>query len=197
MPMACHMSCACQVGSSAQLYPSLAPLASFPKATPNVDYDVVKWHQRTNCRAHSPSPMYLHSVRHSNFAVNQLKPKHTRTSNLCSDNGHQVAGDSDDNMRVDTDSEDGAAVAKHKTLGFFLDLWVKLLNCTKACYRLHLAITDPFPACEEALSDTGICMELIMELIVAWEAQNRHLEAGIQLSGWSNMSYPIFRTYVQ
>ncbi|KAG1720572.1 uncharacterized protein EDB91DRAFT_1256911 [Suillus paluster] len=74
-------------------------------------------------------------------------------------------------------TQDGAIVAKRKTLGFFLDLWVKLLNYTKACFRLHLAIADPLPACKEALSDTGICLELITESIVAWEAQNRRLEA--------------------
>ncbi|KAG0702761.1 hypothetical protein DFH29DRAFT_999145 [Suillus ampliporus] len=74
--------------------------------------------------------------------------------------------------------QDSAVVAKWKTLGFFPDLWVKLLNYTKACFRLHLAITDPFPTHEEALSDTGICLELITESIVTWEAQNRHLEAG-------------------
>jgi hypothetical protein len=103
-------------------------------------------------------------------------------------------------MKVDTDSEvqhtkvgrltkaaknaqGGAVVAKRKTLGFFPDLWVKLLNYTKACFRLHLAIADPFPAREEALSDTGICLELVTESIVAWEAQNRRLEAGIYLAG--------------
>ncbi|KAG2748093.1 hypothetical protein P692DRAFT_20735402 [Suillus brevipes Sb2] len=94
-------------------------------------------------------------------------------------------------MKVDSDSEvqhtsvgrrtkaaSGAVVAKQKTLGFFPDLWVKLLNDTKACFRLHLAIADPFSAREEALSDTGICLELVTESIVAWEAQNRRLEAG-------------------
>ena len=167
---------------------------------PNVDYDVVKWHQKTNRRARSPSPTYLHSVRHSGFMVNQPNTKHARTSNLRSNNNQQAAGDSDGDMKVDTDSEvqhtkvgcltkaaknaqGGAVVAKRKTLGFFPDLWVKLLNYTKACFRLHLAIADPFPAREEALSDTGICLELVTESIVAWEAQNRRLEAGIYLAG--------------
>ncbi|KAG2753551.1 hypothetical protein P692DRAFT_20722256 [Suillus brevipes Sb2] len=167
---------------------------------PNVDYDVVKRHQKTNRRARSPSPTYLHSVRHSGFTVNQPNTKRARTSNLRSNNNRQAAGDSDGDMKVDTDSEvqhtkvgrltkaaknaqGGAVVAKRKTLGFFPDLWVKLLNYTKACFRLHLAIADPFPAREEALSDTGICLELVTESIVAWEAQNRHLEAGIYLAG--------------
>ena len=148
--------------------------------------------------------MYLHSVRYSGFTINQPKTKRARTSNLQSNNNRQVAGDSDGDMEVDADSEvqhisvrhrtrvaknaqDDAVVAKRKTLGFFPDLWVKLLNYTKACFRLHLAITDPFPTCEKALSDTGICIELITESIVAWEAQNHCLEAGI-FSGWSNSS---------
>ncbi|KAG0700551.1 hypothetical protein DFH29DRAFT_1001054 [Suillus ampliporus] len=161
---------------------------------PNMDYDVVKRHQKTNHRAHSPSPTYLHS--------------RARTSNLQSNNDCQAAGDSGD-MKVDTDSEvqhtsvgcrtkaaksiqDGAVVAKRKTLGFFPDLWVKLLNYTKACFRLHLAITDPFPAREEALSDTGICLELITESIVAWEAQNRCLEAGFYPQYEYNMATVIY-----
>ncbi|KAG1734245.1 uncharacterized protein EDB91DRAFT_1084148 [Suillus paluster] len=149
---------------------------------PNMDYDVVKRHQKTNCRARSASPMHLHSVRYSGFTVNQPKTKRACTSNLQSNNNHQVAGDSGD-MKVDTDSEaaqsiqDGAIVAKRKTLGFFPDLWVKLLNYTKACFRLHLAIAGPFPTHKEALSDTGICLELITESIVAWEVQNHCLEA--------------------
>ncbi|KAG1737757.1 hypothetical protein EDB19DRAFT_1985053 [Suillus lakei] len=160
---------------------------------PNMDYDVVKWHHKTNCHARSPSPTYLHSVHYSGFTVNQPKTKHACTNNLQSNNNRQATGDSGD-MKVDTDSvvrhtgvgchmkaakstQDSAVVAKRKTLGFFLDLWVKLLNYTKACFRLHLAIADPFPACEEALSDTGICLELITESIVAWEVQNCCLEA--------------------
>ncbi|KAG1871541.1 hypothetical protein F4604DRAFT_1681630 [Suillus subluteus] len=132
---------------------------------------------------------------HSGFTVNQPNTKYARTSNLQSNNNRQAAGDSDGDMKVDTDSEvqhtkvgcltmavknaqGGVVVAKRKTLGFFPDLWVKLLNYTKACFRLHLAIADPFPAREEALSDTGICLEPVMESIVAWEAQNRCLEAG-------------------
>ncbi|KAG0704058.1 hypothetical protein DFH29DRAFT_997944 [Suillus ampliporus] len=153
---------------------------------PNVDYDVIKWHQKTNLScSFSITDILAFSTQfwlHCQPAKNQ------------SNNDRQVAGDSGD-MKVDTDSEvqhtsvgrrtkaaksiqDGAVVAKRKTLGFFLDLWVKLLNYTKACFRLHLAITDPFPAREEALSDTGICLELITESIVAWEAQNHRLEAG-------------------
>ncbi|KAG2074124.1 hypothetical protein BDR04DRAFT_1115944 [Suillus decipiens] len=75
-------------------------------------------------------------------------------------------------------SNDEMCTSPLETLGFFLDLWVKLLNYTKAYFRLHLAIADPFPACEKALSDTGICLEIITEFIVAWETQNCHLEAG-------------------
>jgi hypothetical protein len=168
---------------------------------PNVDYDVVKWHQKTNRRIQSPSPTYLHSVCHSGFMVKQPNTKRTRTSNLRSNNNRPAAVDSDGDMKVDSDSEvqhtsvgrrtkaaSGAVVAKQKTLGFFPDLWVKLLNDTKACFRLHLAIADPFSAREEALSDTGICLELVTESIVAWEAQNRRLEAGIFFFGWSNSS---------
>ncbi|KAG1732349.1 hypothetical protein EDB19DRAFT_1912075 [Suillus lakei] len=138
---------------------------------PNMDYDVIKQHHKTNHCTHSPSPTYLHSVHYSGFTVNQLKTKCTHTSNLQSNNDRRAAGDSAKS------TQDGAVVAKRKTLGFFPDFWVKLLNYTKACFRLHLAIADPFPAREEALSDTGICLELITESIVAWEAQNRHLEA--------------------
>ncbi|KAG2096055.1 uncharacterized protein F5147DRAFT_656670 [Suillus discolor] len=134
---------------------------------PNVDYDVVKRHQKTNRRIWSPSPMYLHSVRHSGFTVKQPNTKRACTSNLRSNNDRQAAVDSDGDMKVDSDSEvcgctkaaknaqGSAVVPKRKTLGFFPDLWVKLLNYTKACFRLHLAIADPFPARKEALGDTG------------------------------------------
>ncbi|KAG1733359.1 uncharacterized protein EDB91DRAFT_1084418 [Suillus paluster] len=142
---------------------------------PNVDYDVIKWHQKTDCRAHSPSPTHLHSVCYSGFTVNQPKTKCAHTSNLQSNNDCQAAGDSGD-MKVDTDLE-----VRHTSVGCCMkaakNLWVKLLNYTKACFRLHLSITDPFPTCDEALSDTGICLELITESIVAWEAQNRRIEA--------------------
>ncbi|KAG2114668.1 uncharacterized protein F5147DRAFT_769984 [Suillus discolor] len=137
--------------------------------------------------------------------VNQPKTKRARTSNPQSNNDSQVAGDSGGDMQVDTDSEVGHTSvghrtkaakngAKQKTLGFFPDLWVKLLDYTKACFRLHLAIADPFPAHEEALSDTGICMELITESIVAWEAQNCRLEAGFYLQYEQDMA-TVIRIY--
>ncbi|KAG0695546.1 hypothetical protein DFH29DRAFT_879970 [Suillus ampliporus] len=106
---------------------------------------------------------------------NRPKTKRAHTSNLQSNNNCQVAGDSGD-MKVDTDLEvrhtsvgrrtkaaksiqDGAIVAKRKTLGFFPDLWVKLLNYTKR------------PA-------LGCILPSQTQSIVAWEAQNRRLEAG-------------------
>ncbi|KAG2157901.1 uncharacterized protein EDB93DRAFT_1100715 [Suillus bovinus] len=140
---------------------------------------IVEVHKKTNHHAQSPSPTYLHSVCHSGFMVNQANTKHARTSNLQSNNNHQAAGDSDGDMKVDTDLEvqhtsvghhtkaakntqGGAVVAKWKTLGCILPLQTL------------------FPACKEALSDTGICLELVTESIVAWEAQNCHLEADPQ-----------------
>ncbi|KAG1892935.1 uncharacterized protein F5891DRAFT_1197040 [Suillus fuscotomentosus] len=147
---------------------------------PNVDYDVIKWHQKTNHHIWSPSLTYLHSVHHSGFMVKQPNTKRAHTSTLWSNNDHQAGVDSDGDMKVDSEVQHtsvgrhtkaaknvqgSTVVAKQKTLGFFPDLWVKLLNYTKACFRLHLATADPFPAHEEALSDTGICLELVTELI--------------------------------
>ncbi|KAG2748757.1 hypothetical protein P692DRAFT_20734391, partial [Suillus brevipes Sb2] len=61
-------------------------------------------------------------------------------------------------------------------LGFFPHLWGKLLDYAKANFRLYLAISDPFPDKEDALS--GVCGEAITEAIVHWQDQKRQVEKG-------------------
>ena len=77
----------------------------------------------------------------------------------------------------------GTATHRDATnVGFYLPLWQKLLDHAKANFRLHLAISIPFPDKEESISNTGICGEVIAEAIVQWQEQKHKLEKGISPS---------------
>ncbi|KIK34164.1 hypothetical protein CY34DRAFT_29576, partial [Suillus luteus UH-Slu-Lm8-n1] len=70
-------------------------------------------------------------------------------------------------------------------VGFYLPLWQKLLDHAKANFRLHLAISVPFPDKEESIGNTRVCGEVIAETIVQWQEQKHKLEKGY---------YPEFKT---
>ncbi|KAG2109265.1 uncharacterized protein F5147DRAFT_773076 [Suillus discolor] len=153
-----------------------------PAVVPNIDYDVLQAHHTKNRRPCSPSPSYLNSIRNR-----RPKTKRARTSNsLSSDDSDDQQDDLEDldevkntGKRRRTKKVKGTATNRDATnVGFYPPLWQKLLDHAKANFRLHLAISVPFPDKEESIGNTGVCGEMIAEAIVQWQEQKRKLEKG-------------------
>ncbi|KAG1734063.1 uncharacterized protein EDB91DRAFT_1084206 [Suillus paluster] len=151
-----------------------------PAVVPNIDYDVLQAHHTTNRRPHSPSPSYLNSVQ-----SRCPKTKCACTSNsLSSDDPDDQQDDLEDLDEVEntgkcrhTKKTKGTATNRDATnVRFYPPLWQKLLDRAKANFRLHLAISIPFPDKEESIGHTGVCSEMIAEAIVQWKEQKRKLE---------------------
>ncbi|KAG1794237.1 uncharacterized protein HD556DRAFT_1308286 [Suillus plorans] len=150
---------------------------------PNIDYDVLQAHHKKNHRPCSPSPTYLNSVRNRHL---KTKCAHTRNT-LSSDDSDQSEQDDledlaneveiDTGRRRRTKKAKGATTNRDATnVGFYPSLWQKLLDRAKANFRLHIAISVPFPDKEESIGSTGVCGEVIAEAIVHWQEQKRKLE---------------------
>ncbi|KAG2111722.1 uncharacterized protein F5147DRAFT_771862 [Suillus discolor] len=125
---------------------------------PNIDYDVFQAHHKKNCRPRSPSPTYLNSVQNRH-----PKTKHARTRNtLSSDDSDQSEQDDLEDLanevKIDTGRHRHTKKVKGATtncdatnVGFYPSLWQKLLDHAKANFRLHIAISVPFPDKEESI----------------------------------------------
>jgi hypothetical protein len=111
----------------------------------------------------------------NNSRSQQKKYKRARTGNP-PDDQHEDSEDDVDTGRKRRNAKKKGDVANPTTLGFFPHLWGKLLDYAKANFRLYLAISDPFPDKEDALS--GVCGEAITEAIVHWQDQKRQVEKG-------------------
>ncbi|KAG1765165.1 hypothetical protein EV702DRAFT_1051114 [Suillus placidus] len=115
-------------------------------AIPDTDYDLLQLHHAKNHRPHSLSPTYL----------NNIQSQHLKSKRACTghspDDQHEDSEDDIDTGRKHHNAKKKGDVANPTTLGFFPHLWGKLLDYAKANFRLYLAISDPFPNKEEALS---------------------------------------------
>ena len=70
----------------------------------------------------------------------------------------------------------GAVAVRPTLIGFYPPLWVKLLDLAKAHMRLYIAVENAFPRLEDA--DVGQCREVLVEVLVHFEAQGWEVEAG-------------------
>ncbi|KAG1762051.1 hypothetical protein EV702DRAFT_1206794 [Suillus placidus] len=139
-------------------------------AIPDTDYDLLQLHHAKNHRPRSPSPTYL-----NNIQSQHPKSKRARTGHS-PDDQHEDSEDDIDTGRKRRNAKKKGDVADPTTLSFFPHLWGKLLDYTKANFRLYLTISDPFPNKEDTLS--SVCGETITEAIVHWQDQKRQVEKG-------------------
>jgi hypothetical protein len=125
--------------------------------------------------------------------LNSVWNRRPKTKCVCT--SHSLSSDdSDDQHLEDLEIENSGKHPRTKkskgtgkncdatNIGFYPPFWQKLLNHTKANFRLHLAISVPFPNKEESIGNTGVCGEVIAEAIVQWQEQKRKLKKGTFIS---------------
>ncbi|KAG0695194.1 hypothetical protein DFH29DRAFT_1005677 [Suillus ampliporus] len=140
--------------------------------------------KRTNCTRNVDKDRHQHSTtkaaRSNAPAIpdtdyDLLQHHHVKNRNS-PDDQHKDSEDDIDTGRKCRIAKKKGDVANPTTLSFFPHLWGKLLDYAKANFRLYLAISDPFPDKEDALS--SVCSEAITEAIVHWQDQKRQVEKG-------------------
>lgn len=148
-----------------------------------MDYDVLEVHHTKNCRPRSPSPTYLNSVRNRRPKTKRARTSHSLSSDDSDDQHLEDLEIENTGKRHRTKKSKGTGTNRDATnVGFYPPLWQKLLDRAKANFRLHLAISVPFPDKEESIGNTGVCGEVIAEAIVQWQEQKRKLEKGTFIS---------------
>ena len=73
----------------------------------------------------------------------------------------------------------GSVTSKATTLSYYPLSWHKLLNLTKACMCLHVAVENGFPQLTTAVDSK--CLEVLGEVVAHFEANQWEVEAGMSL----------------
>ncbi|KAI6011879.1 hypothetical protein BKA83DRAFT_4501563 [Pisolithus microcarpus] len=145
-----------------------------------MDYDVNARHQSRNRCPCPPSPTYLEdtvsgekhpSKKLRSNVVSQVQGR-LHSEEDCSGDSTSLVSERRSKYSRTTKAD---VVVRPTMLAFFGPLWCKLLGEAKARMWLYVATEVPFLHREMAIS--GVCMEILVEMVIKYEDDGLELEA--------------------